>query len=990
MKRKWMFLFTALVLFSLMLSPIGTASAQDPLPPTPTPTPLPEPPFPGDKGGPQLGPDGLWYMPEGAPLNPEQPDNVILTPSGLAPSAPDDFGYTWDDTVAFSWIDASSGTDTGLAGDDQFQGPINIEFSFKFYEDSYTQLYISTNGLVSFGGGSSSYGNTNIPYIAPPNNFIAPFWDDLAVGSIYNAGKIYYFAGGTSPNRYFVVEWLNVTTFSETSSLFSFEAILYENGDIIIQLQSLPASYSCTVGLENSFGDDGLQYYNSNGDLSAPKAIHFYRPAPSARVAMSPRLDGAFLSPSASSDFPIMLQNTGELGADTYDLPVVSTWPVSLYASDRTTLLTDTDSDGVVDSGSIPQGGQVTVIARVQAPASAVLGDASTALVTARSSVNTSKNKTATLQTSIPAPFAQVYRDNAGGAMKLDLIRPGGQEQVEAAPAGQYESDLAIASAPGWNLVYAWDNYRYTGSYGIEEIVYALVDRAGNVVHPASKLADLSGATMNVYDYLPALATAPNGDAGIVWTRENYNDLTHQYNNNIYLAILNPTGDVIYGPANLTNNTGWGTSGLLTFSNLQITATDDNRFVLAWQSGHIEAGGGVSDINYAVLDMLGGVIAPITNLTNNTPGSSTTYAEPALTALTSSRAFLSWVSHQDGNDDIHYAILNNDGGIVKADTDLSMDETIVDWQNWDAVQLPTGKILAVWEAWGCFPGEWVPRLRYVLLDSSYNRIGTPQCMPKAPGALTGESGASVTVGGADDGIITWQDNQNNYLYYALVNGGGNVLTRPTVFHHSQAASPYIVTSHIGYGNAAYADTFRDVAYSYWAQDWINRLYSAGITGGCGTAPLNYCPESSVTRAQMAIFLEKGMRGSAYTPPAGTGTVFADVPLSYWDVNWIEKLFADGITAGCGGGKYCPEAQVTRAQMAIFLLKTKYGAAYTPPAVGLSTGFNDVPITYWDAAWIKQLVVEGITAGCGGGNYCPDSPATRAQMAVFLVRTFNLP
>jgi hypothetical protein len=77
-------------------------------------------------------------------------------------------------------------------------------------------------------------------------------------------------------------------------------------------------------------------------------------------------------------------------------------------------------------------------------------------------------------------------------------------------------------------------------------------------------------------------------------------------------------------------------------------------------------------------------------------------------------------------------------------------------------------------------------------------------------------------------------------------------------------------------------------------------------------------------------------------------------------------------------------------MAIFLLRAKYGSSYSPPAVGGSTGFTDVDPVYWAAAWIKQLVTEGITAGCGSGTYCPESPVTRAQMAVFLVRTFGLP
>lgn len=184
-------------------------------------------------------------------------------------------------------------------------------------------------------------------------------------------------------------------------------------------------------------------------------------------------------------------------------------------------------------------------------------------------------------------------------------------------------------------------------------------------------------------------------------------------------------------------------------------------------------------------------------------------------------------------------------------------------------------------------------------------------------------------------------------------------------------------------------TFADVPPAYWAADSIEKLYQNGITLGCGTYPLLYCPENSTSRAQMAVFLLRSKHGSDYTPPAASGTMFADVPADYWAASWIEQLAAEGITSGCGGGNFCPDADVTRAQMSIFLLRSKYGSTYTPPAVANAV-FADVPASYWAAAWIKQLVVEGITSGCGGGNYCPESSVTRAQMAVFLTKTFNLP
>jgi hypothetical protein len=179
--------------------------------------------------------------------------------------------------------------------------------------------------------------------------------------------------------------------------------------------------------------------------------------------------------------------------------------------------------------------------------------------------------------------------------------------------------------------------------------------------------------------------------------------------------------------------------------------------------------------------------------------------------------------------------------------------------------------------------------------------------------------------------------------------------------------------------------FADVPLGAFAFDFIQALALSGVTGGCGNA--NYCPNNPVTRAQMAVFLERGMRGSGYSPPPPTGTVFADVPVNGFAAAFIEQLFTDGITGGCGNGNYCPNDSVTRAQMAVFLLRAKYGAAYVPPA---PTGvFNDVPVGGFADRWIEQLAAEGITGGCGNGNYCPDDPVTRAQMAVFLVRTFGL-
>ena len=166
---------------------------------------------------------------------------------------------------------------------------------------------------------------------------------------------------------------------------------------------------------------------------------------------------------------------------------------------------------------------------------------------------------------------------------------------------------------------------------------------------------------------------------------------------------------------------------------------------------------------------------------------------------------------------------------------------------------------------------------------------------------------------------------------------------------------------------------------------IETIFRAGITAGCGAG--NYCTDAPASRAQMAVLLLKVEHGPAYVPPPCTG-VFPDVACPSLFADWIEQFTAEALTAGCGGGNYCPQAPVRRDQLAVLILKFEHGPAYVPPAC---TGiFDDVACPSEFADWIEQFAAEKITVGCGNGNYCPDSPTTRGQMAVFLARALAFP
>jgi len=187
-------------------------------------------------------------------------------------------------------------------------------------------------------------------------------------------------------------------------------------------------------------------------------------------------------------------------------------------------------------------------------------------------------------------------------------------------------------------------------------------------------------------------------------------------------------------------------------------------------------------------------------------------------------------------------------------------------------------------------------------------------------------------------------------------------------------------------------TFGDVSVSYWAAPLIERIYFAGITGGCSASPLSYCPERPVTRAEMAVLIMHAINGLSYTPPAlpPAGTGFTDVPATHWAAAWIQAVADAHIMIGYSDAAFHPEAQLTRAEMALVLLRATNPYPYAPPVLPFTgSGFSDVPPTYWAAAWIAELKARGLTAGYADGTFRPDNFNTRAEVAVFLVHAFNL-
>jgi hypothetical protein len=121
---------------------------------------------------------------------------------------------------------------------------------------------------------------------------------------------------------------------------------------------------------------------------------------------------------------------------------------------------------------------------------------------------------------------------------------------------------------------------------------------------------------------------------------------------------------------------------------------------------------------------------------------------------------------------------------------------------------------------------------------------------------------------------------------------------------------------------------------------VVKIFKNGITTGCGGN--NFCPDQAVNRDQMAVFVLRGEHNSGYTPPGASGQLFTDVTTDTMFAGWMEQFYAEGIIDPCDHAPlaYCPSLAVSRAEMAVLLLRAKHSSGYVPPN---PTGvFSDVP------------------------------------------------
>lgn len=235
---------------------------------------------------------------------------------------PDDFGYMYIDSdepngPEYNWVDISGIGEivnfTYGSIDDGYTDLLPMGMSFEYYGLDYSDIMVSTNGWISFQGQTSSHlSNDPIPDVGEPNAVIAVEWDDLDGG---DTGLCYKYYDGE--NNQFIVSWIDWHYYPDGNTpAHDFQVIL--NGDdnsIIMQYGDIDGEHQSdiSIGIENEFGDIGLQYAYNNAATHPGLAIKYTYPL--FWLTVNP-LEGT-VPPSSSTDLDVTF-NSEDLSEGTY------------------------------------------------------------------------------------------------------------------------------------------------------------------------------------------------------------------------------------------------------------------------------------------------------------------------------------------------------------------------------------------------------------------------------------------------------------------------------------------------------------------------------------------------------------------------------------------------------------------------------------------------------------------------------------------------
>lgn len=718
---------------------------------------------------------------------------------------PDAFGYTWT-VVPYQWVDMGSfGQDLEFHGAsyNKRSGPLWLPFSFPFYENHYSEIYVGAMGFVTFGSPGTLPNQGLVPSPYTPNNLIAPYWAPFYFTGV-GKGNVIFNVGGTAPNRYAVIIWNKVKGGASTDTVgsddtYTFQVVLYEDGSILFVYgnMNVNGSYYCgTAGIEDAGGFTGLTTHKYCSPPTSHKAIKFSRPTPTARVEVTPNPNDGFSPPGSTASYTFQIRNTGDLGADTFKVSPAKMgsyyWDIGLYAADGVTPITQV--------GPLEVNESATAVVKVQVPNDAPVGAQDQAALFVTSGLNSSVSTEIPIHTAVVSDFAVAYHTYDNHAATLDLVRNSTHSLVNVTGDDYYATYPGVVRHSDGNYLYAWDKTRCMNArcrLVAQELEFAMLPADASTVSTIRKVAPLGTRKKSTYQYSYGMATGDDTNAtAVVWIQEE-DDTNGTWNQNVWFTVLDSSGNTFIVPRQLTKNKLWGnstTDGVPFYSHARVTFTQDHRWVVVWEREIRKNGKWVSDIYYEILSINGVVMRSPKKFTAGS--ASEGYYSPDVLTLKDGRILLAFARLSPKSQSMYIGTLTSVGNVTMVPTPITQDYSpfYEDLSSPEIVQHNDGRIIL---AWNCYVGNaW--RVSYLPLDTTL----TPPAGMTTFDLLSrfGYGPASMTA--LDDGstVLTWHDYSSLYrhnLYYALVNSYNNV----GQYLIMQRSDTYITSSFSGLGNS---------------------------------------------------------------------------------------------------------------------------------------------------------------------------------------------
>ena len=285
--------------------------------------------------------------------------SIMAKPFMNSGGGPDSESNYWassnnNPNIIYDWEDISeSGTLYSFPQNDQSGDIVEIGFDFPFYGEAYSQFIVNANGWIGFGDDNTEWDNSSIPSTSAPRPAIFGFWDDLNPVNDncnqYCSGEVYYHSNSDR-----LIVWFNDVAHwwtNNENSFYDFQMVLYPNGEVQFNYNSLTGEYSPTIGMQNSLGNSGLLV---SGQIQNNMAIKFKK-SPSWLTA-SP-IEGQINS-GQSSSVNISVDTNEILGGEYSAFLAIN----SSGGSESVHVLLNVDGPGTVISGDGNLDGVVNVL----------------------------------------------------------------------------------------------------------------------------------------------------------------------------------------------------------------------------------------------------------------------------------------------------------------------------------------------------------------------------------------------------------------------------------------------------------------------------------------------------------------------------------------------------------------------------------------------------------------------------------------------------